>query len=414
MFAREAYMSLIVQKFGGTSVGDTDRIRNVANRIKMYYDQGHRLAVVVSAMGHTTDHLVDMAAAVNPNPSKREMDMLLSTGEQVSIALLAMALENIGVPAISFTGPQINFQTDSTHSNARILNIDTTRITQAMDEKKVVIVAGFQGIEKGGNITTLGRGGSDTSAVALAAALKADECEIFTDVDGVYTTDPNKVPSARKLPMISYEEMLELARLGAGVLHSRSVELASKYDITIHVRSSFNNATGTLVVPEDKVMEKVLVRGVSLKTTDARISAVDIPDRPGLAADLFGRLGNAGVNVDMIVQSVGKDSLNTISFTVAQSDLNVTKTLLETFLSEQKAGKVEINEKVAIVSAVGVGMKSHSGIAAKMFDSLAKKNINIDMISTSEIKISVVVNQDQGKPALEAIHDAFDLGNAPA
>jgi aspartate kinase len=407
-------MSLIVQKFGGTSVGDTDRIKNVANRIKMYYDQGHRLGVVVSAMGHTTDHLVDMAAALNQNPSRREMDMLLSTGEQVSIALLAMALENIGVPAVSFTGQQINMRTDSAHSNARILDIDTTRIIQAMDEKKVVIVAGFQGVEKGGNITTLGRGGSDTSAVALAAALKADECEIFTDVDGVYTTDPNKVPGARKMPMISYEEMLELARLGAGVLHSRSVELASKYDITIHVRSSFNNSTGTLVVPEDKVMEKVLIRGVSLKTTDARVSAVDIPDRPGLAADLFGRMGNAGINVDMIVQSVGKDSLNTISFTVAQSDLPVAKTLLETFLSEQKAGKIEINEKVAIVSAVGVGMKSHSGIAAKMFDSLARKNINIDMISTSEIKISVVVNLDQGKTALEAIHEAFELGNAPA
>ena len=407
-------MSLIVQKYGGTSVGDTDRIHNVANRIKSYYDRGHRLAVVVSAMGKTTDHLVEMAYNVNPVPSKREMDMLLSTGEQVSIALLAMALESIGVPAVSFTGPQINMRTDSSHSNARILDIDTRRVTDAMDRGQVVIVAGFQGVGEDGSITTLGRGGSDTSAVALAAALKADECEIFTDVDGVYTTDPNKVPAARKVPRISYEEMLELARLGAGVLHSRSVELASKYDLVIHVRSSFNNSTGTLVVPEADVMEKVLIRGVSLKSTDARISVDDIPDRPGLAAELFGRLGDAGVNVDMIVQSTGKGNLNTISFTAGQDDLRIVKNILDAFIAEENAGAYNIIDKVSILSAVGVGMKSHSGIAAKMFKALSEKNINIDMISTSEIKISVVVTPEQGREALEAVHEAFELGKEPA
>lgn len=406
-------MSLIVQKYGGTSVGDTDRIHNVANRIKMYHDQGHRLVVVVSAMGKTTDGLVEMASKVSSNPSKREMDMLLATGEQVSIALLAMALDHIGVPAVSYTGPQIQFRTDSVHSSARILDIDNTKILNSLNSGQVVIVAGFQGIEKEGNITTLGRGGSDTSAVALAVSLKADECEIFTDVDGVYTTDPNKVSTARKIPMISYDEMLELARLGAGVLHSRSVELASKYQIRLHVRSSFNNATGTLVVPEEDVMEKVLIRGVTLKNDEARVSAIDVPDSPGLAADLFHRLGEADVNVDMIVQSVGKDGMNTISFTVPQSSLSVAKKLLEAFLGEKQSGTMLVDERIAIVSAVGVGMKSHSGIAAKMFASLSQKNINIEMISTSEIKISVVVNHDQGRAALEAVHEAFELGIAP-
>lgn len=403
-------MSLIVQKYGGTSVGDTERIRNVANRIKMYYDQGHKLAVVVSAMGKTTDRLVEMAGELNRSPSKREMDMLLSTGEQVSIALLAMALDNIGVPAVSFTGGQVKFFTDDHHSQARILDIDASKIQEAHGEGKVAIVAGFQGVRADGNITTLGRGGSDTSAVALAVALKADECEIFTDVDGVYTTDPNKVPSARRIPQISYEEMLELARLGAGVLHSRSVELASKFGMILHVRSSFNNTKGTLVVPEEQVMEKVLIRGVTLKNDEARISAIDIPDRPGLAFDIFGRLAEAQVNVDMIVQSIGSDGLNTISFTVPQNSLLVTRQIVEAFINET-GGRVEVQEKVAVVSAVGVGMKSHSGVAAAMFKSLSDKSINIEMISTSEIKISVVVNVDQGKAALQAIHEAFELGN---
>ncbi|EHQ07262.1 aspartate kinase [Leptonema illini] len=403
-------MSLVVQKYGGTSVGDTDRIKRVANRIKMYYDQGHDLVIVVSAMGHTTDQLVDMAAALNPNPKPREMDVLLSTGEQVSIALLAMALDHIGVPAISFTGGQVRILTDKKHSKARIQDIDTTRLKQSLGERKVCIVAGFQGVDEDENITTLGRGGSDLSAVALAAALEAKECEIYTDVDGVYTTDPNKVPSAKKIEHICYEEMLELARLGAGVLHSRSVEVASKYGVVIHVRSSFNNVEGTLVVPEDSIMEKVAVRGVTLKSDDARISVLDIPDRPGLAADLFNRLARADINVDMIVQSTGKDGRNTISFTVPATSVGVTREVSDSFLKEMGGGTIDVQENIATLSAVGIGMKSHSGVAGAMFEALAKNNINIEMISTSEIKITVVINKEDGRKALEAVHEAFELG----
>ena len=405
-------MALLVQKFGGTSVGTTDLIRNVANRVKSNYDEGHQIVVVVSAMGKSTDDLVAMARRISPRPSEREMDMLLSTGEQVSIALLAMALENVGVPARSFTGGQVNIKTDTRHSEARILEIDTTRLKAELSAKRVCVVAGFQGVSASNEITTLGRGGSDTTAVALAAALSADSCEIFTDVDGVYTTDPNKVKSARKIPRISYEEMLELARLGAGVLHSRSVELASKYNVPLHVRSSFSNVAGTMVLSEEQVMEKVVVRGVSLKTDEARISVLDIPDRPGLAAVLFTRLAEAHVNVDVIVQSTGKDALNTIAFTVPEGSLLQARQVVDAWLKEIGSGSVEVNERIAIVSAVGVGMKSHSGIAARMFGALAARNINIEMISTSEIKISVVVNTDQGRPALEAVHEAFELDKA--
>lgn len=389
---------------------DTDRIRNVANRIKMYHDQGHRVCVVLSAMGHTTDQLVSLATDLNPHPGKREMDMLLSTGEQVSIALMAMTLEGLGVPAISFTGGQVGIRTDQRHSEARIEAIDTDRIRPHLEAGKVCIVAGFQGVDQDYNITTLGRGGSDTSAVAMAVALEADECEIFTDVDGVYTTDPNKVPSARKLSKISYEEMLELARLGAGVLHSRSVELASKNNVIIHVRSSLNNQSGTLVVPEDQIMEKVMVSGASLKSDEARISVEDIPDRPGLAAELFGRLAEADVNVDMIVQSTGQNGTNTISFTVPEKDLKTARELVDTWLAAVGSGNYDVDESIAIVSIVGVGMKSHSGIAATMFGALAKQSTNIQMISTSEIKISVVVDLDKGREALAAVHDAFELG----
>lgn len=405
-------MATIVQKFGGTSVGDTDRIKNVANRIKSYYDRGNNLVVVVSAMGHTTDELITMAKRLSPTPNRREMDMLMSTGEQVSIALLAIALEHIGVPAISFTGGQVRILTDDRHSEARIQEIDSTKLKQHLNDRKVCIVAGFQGVDSQWEITTLGRGGSDLTAVALAAAIKADECEIFTDVDGVYTTDPNKVPEARKINMICYEEMLELARLGAGVLHSRSVEVASRYGIKIQVRSSLNNTPGTVVVSEEAVMEKVDVRGVTLKSDEARLSVVDVPDQPGLAANLFGRLAAAAVNVDMIVQSSGKQGLNTISFTVPDASLTTAKSVVEAFLAEAKAGRIELDDKIAIVSAVGIGMKSHSGIAANMFKALAEKNINIQMISTSEIKISVVVSEDQGRPALEAVHKAFGLGGS--
>ncbi len=403
-------MSLIVQKYGGTSVGDIDRIKNVANRIKMYYDQKHDLVIVVSAMGHTTDQLIEMAKKIHPNPKSREMDVLLSTGEQVSIALLAMALDYIGVPAISFTGAQVRILTDKKYSMARIQEIDTSKILENIKQKKVSIVAGFQGVDEDFNITTLGRGGSDLTAVALAAALKADICEIYTDVDGVYTTDPNKVPSAKKIEKISYEEMLELARLGAGVLHSRSVEVASKYNVIIHVRSSFNYNPGTLVVPEDEIMEKVLIRGVTLKTDEARISVMDIPDRPGLASNLFNKLAKADVNVDMIVQSTGKDQKNTISFTVPLASLSVAKEIVESFIKEMGDGTYDVDDQIAIISAVGIGMRSHSGVAGKMFEALAKNNINIEMISTSEIKISVVIKKEYGQLALEEIHKAFDLG----
>ncbi|MFN3604398.1 MAG: aspartate kinase [Leptonema sp. (in: bacteria)] len=401
---------LIVQKYGGTSVGDVDRIKNVANRIKMYYEQGHSLVVVVSAMGHTTDQLIDMAKKIHPNPKLREMDVLLSTGEQVSIALLAMALDFIGIPAISFTGAQVRILTDNKYSMARIQEIDASKIQENLKQKKVCIVAGFQGIDEDFNITTLGRGGSDLTAVALAAALKADSCEIYTDVDGVYTTDPNKVPTARKINKIAYEEMLELARLGAGVLHSRSVEVASKYNVIIHVRSSFNHNPGTLVMPEDQIMEKVLVRGVTLKTDEARISVMDIPDRPGLASNLFNKLAKADVNVDMIVQSTGKDQKNTISFTVPIVNLSTTKEVVESFIKEMGSGTYDVDDDIAILSAVGIGMKSHSGVAGRMFEALARNNINIEMISTSEIKISVVIKKNLGELALREVHEAFELG----
>lgn len=403
---------LIVQKFGGTSVGDTDRIKNVASRIKSYYERGHSLIVVVSAMGHTTDELIDKAKALNEDPPRREMDMLLVTGEQISMALMAMALNAVEVPAISFTGGQLQILTDGTHSNARIRDLDTSRLKEALAQKKVCIVAGFQGIDENQEIMTLGRGGSDTTAVALAVAIKADQCEIYTDVDGVYTTDPNKVPTARKMSHICYEEMLELASMGAGVLHNRSVELASKFNVVIQVRSSFNYNEGTLVVPEEQIMdmEKVTVRGVSLKSDQARISAHDIPDRPGLAAGLFGKMALSNINVDMIVQSTGDQNKNTISFTVPAGDLAHARTLLEAFLAEIGGGRIAVDQNIAIVSAVGVGMKSHSGVAATMFQALAKENINIEMISTSEIRISVVVHKDQARKALEAAHRAFGLG----
>jgi len=403
---------LIVQKFGGTSVGDTDRIKNVANRIKSYYERGHSLIVVVSAMGHTTDELIDKAMALNEDPPRREMDMLLVTGEQISMALMAMALNAVEVPAISFTGGQLQILTDGKHSNARIRDVDTTRLKEALAQKKVCIVAGFQGIDENQEIMTLGRGGSDTTAVALAVAIKADQCEIYTDVDGVYTTDPNKVPAARKMSHICYEEMLELASMGAGVLHNRSVELASKFNVIIQVRSSFNYNDGTLVVPEEQIMdmEKVTVRGVSLKSDQARISAHDIPDKPGLAAGLFGKMSAASINVDMIVQSTGDQNKNTISFTVPAGDLSQARSVLEAFLAEIGGGRIAVDQSIAIVSAVGVGMKSHSGVAATMFQALAKENINIEMISTSEIRISVVVHKDQSRKALEAVHRAFGLG----
>jgi len=401
--------NLIVQKYGGTSVGDPDRIRNVAARIKSYHDRGLKVVVVVSAMGKTTDNLIRLAVDVADVRPKREMDMLLATGEQVSIALLAMALHSSGVDAVSFTGSQVKIITDKNFSNARIEKIDTRVLENALNKGQVCIVAGFQGVDAEDNITTLGRGGSDTSAVALASALGAKECEIYTDVDGVYTTDPNKVPEARLMQKISYDEMLELASLGAGVLHSRSVEFGKKYNVVIHVRSSFHFSEGTRVVPEEQIMEKLLVTGVTLKTDESRISLTDIPDRPGIAASVFGALATAGVNVDMIVQSTGQNKLNTISFTVPRKDIDECEMALKLLVKEWGTGFITIEKEIAIVSAVGVGMKSHGGIAAKMFKAFSDEGINIDMISTSEIKISCVIEKTMGEKALKLLHKVFEL-----
>jgi len=398
---------IIVQKYGGTSVGTTDKIKNVAKRIKTYHDRGDRVVVVVSAMGHTTDELIELAEKINSDPPRREMDMLLSTGEQVSVSLLAMALHAIGVPAKSFTGSQVRLMTDGNFSNAKIEMIDRTRIDEAFAGNQVAIVAGFQGIDKDDNITTLGRGGSDTSAVAIAATLGATECEIYTDVDGVFTADPNKVNGAKMHQRITYDEMLELASLGAGVLHSRSVELAKNYDVVIHVRSSFKEIPGTLVVSEEKLMEHIRVSGVTIKNEEARITIPDVPDKPGIAAILFGALATADVIVDVIVQSSPSNGKNTISFTVSRKSLKDALPILETFVKDNKTGSLELNDKIAIVSAVGVGMKSHVGVAAQMFKALADNNINIEMITTSEIKISCVIPEAEGKNALRAIHDVF-------
>ncbi|MBV6492121.1 MAG: Aspartate kinase Ask_LysC [Turneriella sp.] len=409
---------ILVQKFGGTSVGDPERIKRVAARIKSYYEKGYQLVVVVSAMGDTTDDLIELAAKISKNPPKREMDMLLSTGEQISISLLAMALAETGVPAISFTGGQVNIVTDGNFSNARIESIDTARLTHELSQNHVCIVAGFQGVDVQQNITTLGRGGSDTTAVALAAALKAKECEIYTDVDGVYTTDPNKVDGARKLSQISYDEMLELASLGAGVLHSRAVEFAKKYDVVIHVKSSFNYNEGTKIVSENDMMEKILVTGVTLKNDDARVTVADIPDKPGIAAELFGALAEKKINIDVIVQSSGRaqkgskeEKTNTISFTTPVASVSTAQEVLSALTKKWGAGSISTDENIAIVSAVGIGMKSHTGVAASMFKALADNNINIEMISTSEIKISCVIAQERGKDALRLIHHVFGLDN---
>lgn len=398
---------IIVQKYGGTSVGDTQKIKNVANRIQKYHEKGEKVLVVVSAMGHTTDELVQLSEQISKNPPRREMDMLLSTGEQVSIALLAIALTEIGVPAQSFTGSQIKLMTDGNFSNAKIEMIDRTRIDEAFAQGKVAIVAGFQGIDKYENIVTLGRGGSDTSAVALAAALGADECEIYTDVDGVYTADPRKIPNAKMHKQITYEEMLELASLGAGVLHSRSVELGMNYNVVIHVRSSFHDRPGTLVMSEDKIMEKMKVSGVTSKSDQARVTIADVKDKPGIAAELFTQLSKKDVIVDVIVQSSPRNGINTISFTISKKDIPSAKPIIELYAKDHGNGKAEIDEEISIVSAVGVGMKSHVGVAATMFQALASKGINIEMISTSEIKISCVIKQSQAEDAVKSLHSAF-------
>jgi aspartate kinase len=400
-------LKIMVQKYGGTSVGTPERIKAVAGRIQTYVKDGYSVVVVVSAMGKTTDSLVKLAGEITANPDKREMDMLLSTGEQVTIALLAMALHEIGIDAISYTGAQVKVLTDGNFSNARIQSISTEKILASLRQNKVVIVAGFQGIDEDENITTLGRGGSDTSAVALAAVLGTRDCEIYTDVDGVYTADPRVIENPKKLSEISYDEMLELARLGAKVLHSRSVEFAKKYNVRLHVRSSFNAEAGTIVMPQEEMMEKFVISGVTTKKDEAKVTIRDIPDRPGVAATLFGKLAENKIFVDMIVQSTGHDGIASISLTVLKSDLNRTIEICKSLKAELGGTSVDFKEDIGIVSAVGVGMISSYGVAARMFKVLSQHGINIEMISTSEIGISCVIESKYIELAAKVIHSEF-------
>lgn len=408
-------MSILVQKYGGTSVGDVWRIKNVAKRV-IQSRQTHKegLVVVVSAMGHTTDTLVDMAKSMTPNPSGREMDMLLATGEQVSIALLCMALQQEGYDAISLTGGQAGILTEDLHNKAKIVHIHTEYLEKLLSEGKIVVVAGFQGVTPDNQITTLGRGGSDTTAVALAGALKAEVCEIYTDVDGIFTTDPNVVPGATKLKEISYEEMLELAQLGAKVLHPRSVECAKKCGTIIHVRSSFNFSEGTYVKSMKDLEVHRPVTGVTVDANQAKVAIREVPDRPGIAAHLFGALAEKGVSVDMIIQSVQENLTNDIAFTVDRDDLPLAVEITRTLAQELNAGDVLCDDNVAKVSIVGVGMIGTPGIAASMFKALADENINIHMISTSEIKISCVISRDEAHQAMRVIHERFVISDEPA
>lgn len=403
-------MALIVQKYGGTSVADTDRIKNVAARVAEYHRRGDRLVVVVSAMAGVTDKLIKMAKEISPLPSEREMDMLLATGEQTTIALTAMALEALGVPAMSLTGAQAGIVTDGVHTKAKIKNITPRQVHALLDQGKVVIVAGFQGQTPEGQITTLGRGGSDLTAIALAAALKANLCQIYTDVEGVFTADPRVVPTARKIDEISYDELLEMAGSGAKVMQLRSVEFAKKFGVVFEVRSSLNNNPGTIVKEETKDMESVVIRGVSLDKNQAKITLVGVPDRPGVAARIFRTLAEAAINVDMIVQNVshGAASPTTdLSFTIDKPDLPKAEKVIEGIKKEVGIKKVQANQAIAKLSIVGVGMRSHSGVAARMFDTLAREGINIDMISTSEIKISVIIELAKADDAARAVHAAF-------
>lgn len=401
-------MGLIVQKYGGSSVRDAERVMNVASRIVEAYDEGNNLVVVVSAQGDTTDDLIDKAKEINPNASKREMDMLLSSGEQISVSLLAMAIEKIGRPVVSLTGWQAGFLTDTNYSAARIKKIKTERLQNELDRRRIVIVAGFQGVNKYDDITTLGRGGSDTSAVALAAALGADICEIYTDVDGVYTADPRFVKNAKKLDDISYDEMLELASLGANVLHNRSVEMAKKYHVKLAVKSSLEKVEGTYVKEVDQV-EKMLVRGVTRDNDCARVALCGVEDTPGKAYSVFALLSNKNIGVDLIIQSIGRDGKKDISFTVTEGDLPAVLDIFEANKDTIKADSINYSKDVSKVSIVGAGMVNNAGVATTMFEALYNAHININMIATSEIKISVLVDQKDAERAVVAIHDKFLL-----
>ncbi len=402
-------MALIVQKFGGTSVGNPDRIKNVAARVEQYRAKGDRVVVVVSAMSGVTDNLIKLAKEIMPLPSEREMDMLLATGEQTTIALTAMALHARGVPAASLTGAQAGIVTDGVHTKAKIANITPREVHKLLDAGKVVIVAGFQGQTSDGEITTLGRGGSDLTAIALAAALKADLCQIYTDVDGVYTADPRLVPGARKLTEISYDEMLELAGLGAKVMQSRSVEFAKKFGVVFEVRSSLNDNPGTIVKEETANMESVVIRGVALDKNQAKVTLAHVPDQPGVAARIFKAIGDAAINVDMIVQTAshGASHATDISFTVDKAELLKARKVLQDIQGGVGFKEIISAENIGKLSIVGVGMRSHTGVAARLFESLADAGVNIDMISTSEIKISVVIDLAKGDAAIKAVHQAF-------
>ena len=405
-------MSLIVQKFGGTSVGDAERIKNVASRIAKSCADGNSIVVVLSAMSGETDRLLSLAKSIVSDPRGRETDVLLSTGEQVSIALLSMALEELGVPAVSFTGPQVKILTDNAYNKARIEDIDSTRLRATLDDGKVAVVAGFQGVDSEGNITTLGRGGSDTTAVALAAALEADECQIYTDVDGVYTTDPRIVPEARRLSQVTYEEMLEMASLGAKVLQIRAVEFASKYKVKLRVLSSFCDGIGTLITTEENIMEEALISGVTLNRNEAQVMMVGVPDRPGVASSILGPVADANIEVDMIVQNSAADGATDFTFTVSRDDYDLTLKILNEIAETLSAREVRGDRKIVKLSIVGVGMRSHAGIASRMFKALSKENINILMISTSEIKISIVVDQKYSELGVRVLHSEFGLSEA--
>jgi aspartate kinase len=406
-------MALIVQKYGGTSVGSVERIMNVARKVKAFRDKGDDVVVVVSAMSGETNRLIELAKQAQMPPDARELDVLLSTGEQQTIALLAMSLKKIGVDARSYTGPQVHIRTDSAFNKARIVSIDEARIRKDLDEGRVVVVAGFQGVDADGNITTLGRGGSDTTGVALATALKADECQIYTDVDGVYTTDPRVVPEARRLKRITFEEMLEMASLGSKVLQIRSVEFAGKYNVPLRVLSSFEEGEGTLITYEEDGMEEPLISGIAFQRDEAKLTILGVPDEPGIAYRILGPIGAADIEVDMIVQNVGADGTTDFTFTVHRNDYEKALKLLQQTAEELGARDVNGDTKIVKISVVGVGMRSHAGIAATMFKALADERINIRMISTSEIKTSVVVDEKYLELAVRTLHSAFKLEQEP-
>ena len=402
-------MALIVQKYGGTSVGSTERIMAVAEKVKAYHDRGDQVVVVVSAMSGETNRLVALAEEITPRPSAREMDVLLSTGEQVTISLLSMALHQLGLDARSYTGGQVCIRTDNSHSKARIVDIDGSRVKRDLDAGRIVVVAGFQGTDQDGNITTLGRGGSDTTAVAMAAALNADECQIFTDVDGVYTTDPRVEPNARKLDRITFEEMLELASSGSKVLQIRSVEFAGKYNVPLRVLSSFEEGEGTLITLEEKDVEKAKIAGIAFSRDEAKLTIRGVPDHPGVAYQILGPIGEANIEVDMIVQNIGKDDTTDFTFTVHRNDLPQALEILEKTARDLGAREVEADDRIVKIALVGVGMRSHAAIASNMFKALSEEQINIQMISTSEIKVSVIVDEKYLELGVRTLHDAFGL-----